>query len=623
MASDTSLVFNILARDRASKTLKKIEGGLGKLSTAITGLAVGAGVGLAKVGGDFDDAFDSIAVGSGATGDALEGLKADFKAALADTPAEMGLVADAMTNLNGATGATGETLQGLTTQVVEASRLLGEDGAANAEAFGKAMRQWQLPAEDGAEMLDKLFAATQEYGGGLDDVIGHLNTYGPVLQNAGFTMEESAALFANLSASGISVSRVMPGINSAFRKWAGEGKNLQGELAGTVDAIANAETSTEALAIATDVFGAEGAQRLTTAIRNGALELDGLSTALDGAEGLIGDTADSTDSWQEKLGKLKNEGLVAVEPLASALFDRLSSGVDILKSVVEWGKRNTDVVKALGIALGGIAATIVAVNTGLKIYRGVQMAIRAATVAWTAVQWLLNAAMTANPIGLIVVAIGALIAIIVLIATKTTWFQDLWDTVWSAIKTAALAVGRWFRDTFWKKWIKGAFDGIKAGITAVKDWFVNTWDSIIGFFRDIPGKISRVARGMWDGIKHAFRSAINWIIDAWNRLEFRTGQVNTPFGQIGPFTVGTPDIPRLAEGGIVTRPTLAMVGERGPEAVIPLRRQERVVERMPDEFTATATIDLGEGVRRVIDLTFERRNRATVRAVRRGAEMAR
>src|SRR5690606_37823329 len=103
---------------------------------------------------------------------------------------------------------------------------------------------------------------------------------------------------------------------------------------------------------------------------NGTLELDGLSGALDGADGLIAGTAEETDDWGEKLAKLKNEGLVAVEPLASALFDKLGEGVDILRSVVEWGQRNTGTLKALGIALGGIAATIVAVNTGLKIYHG-------------------------------------------------------------------------------------------------------------------------------------------------------------------------------------------------------------------------------------------------------------
>jgi SLT domain-containing protein len=77
---------------------------------------------------------------------------------------------------------------------------------------------------------------------------------------------------------------------------------------------------------------------------------------------------------------------------------------------------------------------------------------------------------------------------------------------------------------------------------------------------------------MWDGITQAFKAAINWIIDGWNRLAFAI-----PGFDLGPvhfdgFRLDIPDIPRLAAGGIVTRPTLALIGEAGPEAVIPLGR---------------------------------------------------
>ena len=62
------------------------------------------------------------------------------------------------------------------------------------------------------------------------------------------------------------------------------------------------------------------------------------------------------------------------------------------------------------------------------------------------------------------------------------------------------------------------------------------------------------------GIKSAFRAAINFIIDGWNGLQFKI-----PGFKIGPvgydgFTLGVPDIPRLATGGIAMAPTLAVVG---------------------------------------------------------------
>jgi hypothetical protein len=83
---------------------------------------------------------------------------------------------------------------------------------------------------------------------------------------------------------------------------------------------------------------------------------------------------------------------------------------------------------------------------------------------------------------------------------------------------------------------------------------------------------------MWDGIKNAFRSAINWIIGAWNGLQFsihipkvhiKGTNVDVGGGELG---FGVPSIPMLANGGIVNSPTLALIGEAGPEAIVPLNR---------------------------------------------------
>jgi TP901 family phage tail tape measure protein len=93
------------------------------------------------------------------------------------------------------------------------------------------------------------------------------------------------------------------------------------------------------------------------------------------------------------------------------------------------------------------------------------------------------------------------------------------------------------------------------------------FDEIVGFISGLPGRISSAAAGMFDGIKNAFRSAVNFIIDAWNRLEFKIPGFDPP----GPgpsfpgFTLGVPDIPRLAFGGDITRAGWAVVGDRGPE----------------------------------------------------------
>ncbi len=102
--------------------------------------------------------------------------------------------------------------------------------------------------------------------------------------------------------------------------------------------------------------------------------------------------------------------------------------------------------------------------------------------------------------------------------------------------------------------------------------FIDNFGSIVEFVKGLPKKIALAAIGMWDGIKDSFRSAVNWIVDKWNDLQFVIGGGEFMGKTLPSVTLDTPNIPRLANGGIVSRPTLALIGEAGPEAVVPLSR---------------------------------------------------
>lgn len=240
-----------------------------------------------------------------------------------------------------------------------------------------------------------------------------------------------------------------------------------------------------------------------------------------------------------------------------------------------------------------IASGVSAVATGAAYvaYAAIVNIIRTVTIAWTAAQWLLNVALAANPIALVVIAIAALVVGLILAWKKSETFRTVVTGAFNAVKGAAMSVWNWLKAN-WplllaiitgpiglavlaivKNW-----DKIKAATTAVKNWIVAAFNTVVTFVKGLPGKISTAASGMWDGIKSAFRSAINWVIDKWNGLEFGIPAF-TAFGKsFAGFTVGTPDIPRLAAGGIVTRPTLAWVGEgRESEAVLPLSRLESML----------------------------------------------
>jgi hypothetical protein len=115
----------------------------------------------------------------------------------------------------------------------------------------------------------------------------------------------------------------------------------------------------------------------------------------------------------------------------------------------------------------------------------------------------------------------------------------------------------------------------------ISQWFTDKITSIVDWFRALPDRISTAARGMFDGLKEAFRSGINWIIRKWNDLRFDLRLPTEIFGIKLPsaiagrgFTLETPDIRELAEGGTISPSlggTLVKVAEAGQaERIEPL-----------------------------------------------------
>ncbi|MEC5422397.1 phage tail tape measure protein [Virgibacillus sp. C22-A2] len=333
------------------------------LSTRVTAPILAAGAAAIAASDQFDKAYRDIRVGTGATGDVLDGLEKSFDNVFTSVPDGADQVSNSLATLNTFTGATGESLEGLTTSVLDVSRLLKEDATTNSKAFGESLKQWQKPAEEGAGVLDYLFKLTQDYGVGLGELNGLLTSHGSVLNNAGFEMEESAHFMASLESNGIAVSRIMPGLNSAFRKWADEGKNSREELEKVVDTIAETEDKQKALSLATEVFGAQGAQRLMTAIRSKAIPaFEDLGSGAESAKGLISETAEETKTIGEEFAELKNNTMAALRPVGDILLnlakDYLPPVVEGVTDLAKWFDELDDSTKKTILSTMGIAAAL-------------------------------------------------------------------------------------------------------------------------------------------------------------------------------------------------------------------------------------------------------------------------
>jgi hypothetical protein len=216
-----------------------------------------------------------------------------------------------------------------------------------------------------------------------------------------------------------------------------------------------------------------------------------------------------------------------------------------------------------------------------------------ATNAAAAAQWLLNAAMEANPIGLIILAVTALIAIFIALWNNNKGFRDFWINAWNGMKIAwdVFCTGI---QALWKNILQpfGAFlwDLFCTRFQSIIDFvhgiigsFKQVFNGLIEFFTGVfTGNWSRafqglkdIAGGIFSGIVNVVKLPINFLIDGINTvLKGVNGLAHAAAGIPGLSWlngVSIPQIPRLAQGGIVSSPTIAMIGEAGTEAIVPLQ----------------------------------------------------
>lgn len=257
------------------------------------------------------------------------------------------------------------------------------------------------------------------------------------------------------------------------------------------------------------------------------------------------------DEFDGSLRTVNNAGIKVRE-----VFDKT---IATLRGLYAWYQQNKTLVESVAVA-------ILAVVAAVKVYRTVVAVATAVQVVW-------NAVLLANPIGLVVLAIIGLVAGLVYAWKRSETFRNIVTGAFNAVKNVAVGAFNWVK----KNWplLLAILTG-PIGLAVL--FIVKKWDVIVDTVKGLGGRIKSAATGMFDGIKDAFRSALNWLIGKWNALEFKIPGFDPPGPgpKFGGVTIGVPDIPQLAQGGIVkARPggTLVNVGEGGQdEAVVPLGR---------------------------------------------------
>lgn len=320
------------------------------------------------------------------------------------------------------------------------------------------------------------------------------------------------------------------------------------------------------------------------------------------------------------------------EEMLPKIVDGVKGFIEGLKEAKTWIEEHQGLMLAVATAIGVVTVAIGAYN----VVQGVKAAMDAAqvTTVWALVAAHLaqaGAAMAAiAPYILIVAAIAAVIAIIVVCIKHWDDIVKAVKNCWEKCKATLAGWGSWINKnvikpvgnfftglwktvsgTFTKLWTgfkdgaRNAWEGVKSVFSKVGDFFSRTFntvkDKIISVFR--AG--GEVFNNIKDGIVSVFKTVVNGIIRGINRV------IATPFrglnrildriqnvsvAGIQPFSwmswrAPIPEIPLLAKGGILTKPTLNIAGEAGPEAIIPIAKLESYISNAINKTMNTANLN--------------------------------
>lgn len=593
-------------QDTGEEMQKATDGGLNAFSVAIGNLAADVvKKAIDKLGElaskakeafeEFDKGRDAVIKGTGATGDAAAELTKSYSNVAKTVGADMTTVGKALAEVNTRFGFTGDELEQATKDFLKFSDVTDTDAVTAIQLISRSMGDAGIEAQDYGKILDELTVAYQNSGISVSKLSELLTSYGAPMRALGFDTESAIAIFSQWEKAGVNTATAFSGMKTAISNWASSGKDAREEFKKTVDEIASMPDIASATTKAIEIFGKKAGPDLADAIQGGRFDYADFLSLIQDSGGALAETFDETqspiDKYQVKINNLKatvgeifTNLLEKYKPQIDDFFAKVDEWLEKLQPTIEnlitWLEENLPVIET---EIGAIIAAVVAFKV-VTIIQGIITALTglvAAIQAVGAAQAITNVIMAANPIGLIIAAIAALVALIVIAYNKIDWFREFVDKYFfQGWKDFAL---------WWTKFVtekipelgKKFFDWFKSGWTQFSNWWTDKITKKVNSIKAIFEKAPAFFEKLGDGIKGIFKGIANAILATIeDAINFIPSHINDVIGLLNIIPgVDLPEIPRvelprLAKGGVVNRPTVAQIGENGAEAIIPLEKNK-------------------------------------------------
>jgi len=292
-----------------------------------------------------------------------------------------------------------------------------------------------------------------------------------------------------------------------------------------MEALKRATGTTDGMAVALQVTG-EHAGATNEAIRD-------IAAAAPEAGGNIKGWSEVQGNFNQKLSEVVAGIRSWVIELGQKLLPAATSFMNMLIDTAHWLGDHKTLVKDTAIAVGLLVAAYVTYKTAV----GFSDAIKALSAA----QWGLNAAMNANPIGLVVVAIAALVAGVIYAYTHFESFRNVVHTVWDAMKAAfswveTAGVNTWHALVAAFNWTKDAFNSVKDAGVSLWHELQAAWDSLLDATKTVVAAIvgswhsfTDTLSGYWTVLKNATTITVSQLVNTWHSF---TSAISTAWNEV-------------------------------------------------------------------------------------------
>lgn len=631
--------------DKATKSMKGLKVACIASATAIAGGLTVATKKLLDLGSELDGAYDTIRIGTGATGKTLEGLKKDFEKVFASVPTSSENASQAIADLNTRLGLNGKTLQEVAKQAIYLSENLGAgELTAVVEKSSRAMQSWGIAEDKMTEKMDYLFKVSQSTGIGFTELAEKTQRYGATFQSLGYDFESASTMIGQLVKSGVDVDSTLAGMRASLGRLTAQGLSASEGFEEYYHKIKNATTETEAMSLASEIFGTKNGALMATAIRQGKLEIGALTKELvNSSESIEGASLDTMD-FAEKMQILKNKMKVSLAPLGNSVFDSVNALMPLAekaigaltKTITKFGKKLPDVIptitkvvnkiidvfkkvypvvkktvkfiidlvqkgitklqpifdklksifmnlkdkviegtvkgfEKLKVAVGFVrdnfdkfSPILAGIIASFITYKTITTSIAVAQKTWatitkvvTVAQKALNAVLNANPIGIVCLAVGALVAGFIALYKNSekfrnaihklgksikpifekfkTYIKDIvksFAPVLKDMKKALSELGSKFAETFKavakavKKVLAPAFKLIKTVIKPILNGVLNDlklrFENIVNVIKNVAGFLTSIFNGDWQG---AFEHLKNIVVAPIELIQSRFNNI--------------------------------------------------------------------------------------------------